>query len=314
MDLPACVSETFAPARWRTVAGFEDLADLTFHRGVDRSQPGAPRDLPVVRIAIDRPEVRNAFRSRTVDELIAVLSEVAQTPSVAAVLLTGNGPSPKDGQWAFSSGGDQRHRGRRGYEDGEGPASSAGRAGTGRLHVLEAQRIMRTMPQVVIAVVDGWAAGGGHSLAVVADLTLACRQHGRFKQTDADVASFDAGYGAGLLARQVGQKRARQIFFLAQTYSAEEAVAWGAANGLADHSEIEDAALEWAEIVAGKSPTSIRMLKLAFNLVDDGLAGQQLFAGEATRLAYGTGEAIEGRDAFLERRPPDWTPFRQQIL
>jgi naphthoate synthase len=300
--------------RWRLVPGFDGLTDITFHRGIDRSDPLTPKDLPVVRVAFHRPEVRNAFRPRTVDELIAVLAAVRDTPGIATVLLTGNGPSPKDGGWAFSSGGDQRHRGSRGYEDaGRGPASSAATTG-GRLHVLEAQRIIRTMPQVVIAVVDGWAAGGGHSLAVVADLTLACRDHGRFKQTDADVASFDAGYGAGLLARQVGQKRAREIFFLAQTYTADQAVAWGAANAAVPHEEIETRAWEWAEVIAGKSPTAIRFLKLAFNLVDDGLAGQQLFAGEATRLAYGTEEAAEGRDAFLARRTPHWDPFRAQVL
>jgi naphthoate synthase len=296
------------------VPGFEGLTDVTFHRAVDRTEPGILVDRPWVRVAFNRPEVRNAFRPRTVDELIAVLAHVRDTPGVATLLLTGNGPSPKDGGWAFSSGGDQRHRGRRGYEDGEGPPSSAGVTGSGRLHILEAQRIIRTMPQVVVAVVDGWAAGGGHSLAVVADLTLACREHGRFIQTDVDVASFDAGYGAGLLARQVGQKRAREIFFLAEEYTADQAVAWGAANAAVPHAQIEDQAWEWADSIAWKSPTALRMLKLAFNMVDDGLAGQQLFAGEATRLAYGTDEAEEGRDAFLQRRPPDWTPFRGQVL
>jgi naphthoate synthase len=305
------LAASFDPARWRPVAGFNHLTDITFHRGIDRA---SDRELPVVRVAFDRPEVRNAFRPRTVDELIEVLAFVRDRPGVATVLLTGNGPSPKDGGWAFSSGGDQRHRGPRGYEDGTGPASSASAVGSGRLHILEAQRIIRTMPQVVVAVVDGWAAGGGHSLAVVADLTLACREHARFKQTDADVASFDAGYGAGLLARQVGQKRAREIFFLAQPYSAEEAVAWGAANAAVAHADLEAVAWDWAELIAGKSPTSIRLLKLAFNMVDDGLAGQQLFAGEATRLAYGTAEAAEGRDAFLGRRAPDWEPYRGQVL
>lgn len=312
--LPASVSHTFSPERWRSIPGFDDLTDVTFHRGVDRSDPQSPRDLPVVRIAIDRPELRNAFRPRTVDELLRVFHATSLDPSVATVLLTGNGPSPKDGGWAFSSGGDQRVRGRHGYEDGAGPPSSAGQAQAGRLHILQVQQLMRTMPKVVIAVVDGWAAGGGHSLAVVADLTLACREHGRFKQIDADVASFDAGYGAGLLARHVGQKRAREIFFLGQTYSADEAVAWGAANEAVPHAEIETRALEVAAIIADKSPQAIRMLKYAFNMVDDGLAGQQMFAGEATRLAYATDEATEGRDAFLERRPPNWEKFRRAIL
>jgi naphthoate synthase len=308
------VSETFDPARWRDVPGFEHLTDITYHRGVDRGGPGDPQDLPWVRVAFNRPEVRNAFRPHTVDELLAVLNHVKLDPTLAVVLLTGNGPSPKDGGWAFSSGGDQRVRGPHGYEDdATGPTSSAGRAGTGRLHILEVQQLIRSLPKVVIAVVDGWAAGGGHSLGVVCDLTLACREHGRFKQTDADVASFDAGYGAALLARQVGQKRAREIFFLAETYTAEQAVAWGAANEAVSHETLEARAIEVAGLIAGKSPQAIRLLKYAFNMVDDGFAGQMLFAGEATRLAYGTEEAREGRDAFLERRPPRWDRFRSTI-
>jgi naphthoate synthase len=287
------------------------------------------RDQPWARVAFNRPEVRNAFSPRTVDELIAVLRHVAALPDVAAVLLTGNGPSLKDGGWAFCSGGDQRHRGPSGYEDapttpveaadgvravGRAPAPGALPAGRGRLHILEAQQLIRTMPKVVIAVVDGWAAGGGHSLAVVCDLALACREHGRFKQTDATVGSFDAGYGSALLARQAGQKRAREIFFLAREYSAEQAAAWGVINETAAHSDVEDAAIGYARMVAAQSPQALRALKFAFNLADDGLAGQQLFAAEATRLAYGTPEAREGRDAFLERRDPEWEPYRNQIL
>ncbi len=165
------------------------------------------------------------------------------------------------------------------------------------------------MPKVVICVVPGWAAGGGHSLHVVADLTLASAEHARFKQTDADVASFDGGFGSAYLARQVGQKFAREIFFLAHTYSAEEAHRMGAVNAVVPHADLERVALEWAGEINAKSPTAIRMLKYAFNLIDDGLVGQQLFAGEATRLAYGSPEAKEGRDAFLEKRPPDWSPY-----
>ncbi|TDE91707.1 1,4-dihydroxy-2-naphthoyl-CoA synthase [Occultella glacieicola] len=313
--LPAQVSDLFDPQRWREVPGF-DLTDLTYHRGVDRTGD-RPRDLPVVRIAFDRPEVRNAFRPHTVDELYRALDHARMSPDVAAVLLTGNGPSPKDGGWAFCSGGDQRIRGRDGYryssdgaegaEGAEGAAVDPARAG--RLHILEVQRLMRTMPKPVIAVVPGWAAGGGHSLHVVADLTIASLEHGRFKQTDADVASFDAGYGSALLARQVGDKRAREIFFLARAYSAEQAQAWGAINEAVPHAELEERALEWAAIIATKSPQAVRMLKFAFNMADDGLAGQQVFAGEATRMAYMTDEAVEGRDAFLERRPPDWSGF-----
>ena len=311
---PAAVSATFDPTRWREVEGFAGLTDLTYHRGVARDQDGAPAaDLPVVRIAFDRPEVRNAFRPHTVDELYRALDHARMSPDVAVVLLAGNGPSPKDGGWAFCSGGDQRIRGRDGYrytgttDDQTADAIDPARAG--RLHILEVQRLIRTMPKVVVAVIDGWAAGGGHSLHVVADLSIACRQHARFKQTDADVGSFDGGYGSAYLARQVGQKRAREIFFLAREYSADDAERWGAVNEVAEHDDLEALAIDYARTIAGKSPQAIRMLKFAFNLADDGLAGQQVFAGEATRLAYMTDEAVEGRDAFLQRRPPDWTPF-----
>ena len=305
--LPDRVSETFDPTRWRAVEGFENLTDLTYHRGVDRS---AGRDLPVVRVAFDRPEVRNAFRPHTVDVLYRVLDHARMTSSVGTVLLTGNGPSPRDGGWAFCSGGDQRIRGRDGYRYAEGDtAADVDPARAGRLHILEVQRLMRTMPKVVVALVGGWAAGGGHSLHVVADLTIASREHARFMQTDANVGSFDGGYGSALLARQVGDKRAREIFFLAREYSADDALAWGAVNDVVPHAELEEAGLEYARIIATKSPQAIRMLKFAFNLADDGLAGQQVFAGEATRLAYQTDEAVEGRDAFLERRDPDWSGF-----
>ncbi|HLT82838.1 MAG TPA: 1,4-dihydroxy-2-naphthoyl-CoA synthase [Phototrophicaceae bacterium] len=310
--------QPFDPRRWRPVEGF-DLTDITYHRAVERDADGTTRDLPAVRIAFDRPEVRNAFRPHTVDELYRALDHARMTSDVAAVILTGNGPSPKDGGWAFCSGGDQRIRGRDGYryetEDADARAETAQRreqidpARAGRLHILEVQRLIRTMPKVVIAAVSGWAAGGGHSLNVVCDLSVASREHARFKQTDANVGSFDAGYGSGLLARQAGDKRAREIFFLAREYSAEDAERWGVVNEAVPHTELESTALEWALTVAGKSPQAIRMLKLAFNMVDDGLAGQQVFAGEATRLAYMTDEAAEGRDAFLERRDPDWSRF-----
>jgi len=306
--LPRQVSEIFDPLRWRDIDGFE-LTDLTYHRGVERAPDGVT-DLPVVRIAFDRPEVRNAFRPHTVDELYRVLDHARMSSDVAAVILTGNGPSPKDGGWAFCSGGDQRIRGRDGYRYAQGEtAESVDPARAGRLHILEVQRLMRTMPKPVIAVIPGWAAGGGHSLHVVADLSIASLEHARFMQTDANVGSFDAGYGSALLARQVGDKRAREIFFLAREYSAEQAERWGAVNEAVPHAELEDVALEYARIIATKSPQAIRMLKFAFNLVDDGMAGQQVFAGEATRLAYMTDEAVEGRDAFLERREPDWSGF-----
>ena len=303
-DLPAQVSDLMDPMRWRAIEGYPD-SDVTYHRWVSRSGD-TERDLPAVRIAFNRPEVRNAFRPQTVDELYRALDHARQTVDVAAIIITGNGPAA-DGVPAFCSGGDQRIRGRDGYLY-EGTAADAPAYG-GRLHILEVQRLMRTSPKVTIAAVNGWAAGGGHSLHVVADLSIASREHARFKQTDANVGSFDAGYGSALLARQVGDKRAREIFFLAREYSAEDAERWGAVNEAVPHAELETRALEYAALIATKSPQAIRMLKFAFNLADDGLAGQQVFAGEATRLAYMTEEAQEGRDAFLERRDPDWTKF-----
>ena len=277
------------------------FTDITYHRSVDSG---------TVRIAFNRPEVRNAFRPQTVDELFTALDHARQSPDVGCVLLTGNGPSPKDGGWAFCSGGDQRIRGKDGYKYADGTdATSINTARTGRLHILEVQRLIRFMPKVVICVVPGWAVGGGHSLHVVCDLTIASREHAKFKQTDADVASFDGGYGSAYLARQVGQKFAREIFFLGREYSAQDGHAMGMVNAVVDHDQLEVVALEWAREVNAKSPTAQRMLKFSFNLIDDGLVGQQLFAGEATRLAYMTDEAQEGRDAFLEKRDPDWSEF-----
>ena len=310
------VSDTFDPSRWREVEGF-DFSDITYHRGVSRGEAdGAPKgaDLPWVRVAFDRPEVRNAFRPQTVDELLLALEDARTASDVAAVVITGNGPSPKDGGYAFSSGGDQRVRGKDGYRyavqvGADAEDSPADRARAGRLHILEVQRLIRSMPKPVIAAVNGWAAGGGHSLAVVCDLTVASREHAQFMQTDANVGSFDAGYGSALLARQVGDKRAREIFFLARPYSAQDAYDWGAANDVVEHTHLEEAAIEYCRLISTKSPQAIRMLKYAFNLADDGLAGQQMFAGEATRMAYMTEEAREGRDSFLEKREPNWTDF-----
>ncbi|MFD5824232.1 1,4-dihydroxy-2-naphthoyl-CoA synthase [Lentzea sp. NPDC060358] len=292
--------DLFDPSLWKPIEGF-DFTDITYHRALDQG---------TVRIAFNRPEVRNAFRPHTVDELYRALDHARMSPDVGCVLLTGNGPSPKDGGWAFCSGGDQRIRGRSGYQYASGEsAETVDPARAGRLHILECQRLIRFMPKVVIAVVPGWAAGGGHSLHVVCDLTLASEEHARFKQTDADVGSFDGGYGSAYLARQVGQKFAREIFFLGRTYSAREMHEMGAVNAVVPHAELETTALQWAREINGKSPTSQRMLKYAFNMIDDGLVGQQLFAGETTRLAYMTDEAVEGRDAFLEKRDPDWSNY-----
>ncbi|KFA88298.1 MULTISPECIES: 1,4-dihydroxy-2-naphthoyl-CoA synthase [Archangium] len=293
------VSALFNPARWREVEGFK-FEDITYHRSVEHG---------TVRIAFNRPEVRNAFRPKTVDELYTALEDARVTTDVGCVLITGNGPSPKDSGWAFCSGGDQRIRGKDGYKY-EGDAANKPDVGRmGRLHILEVQRLIRFMPKIVIAVVPGWAAGGGHSLHVVCDMTLASKEHAMFKQTDADVASFDSGYGSALLARQVGQKKAREIFFLGLEYTADQAAAMGAINASVPHAQLEDTALEWARIINDKSPTAMRMLKYGFNLPDDGMVGQQLFAGEATRLAYGTEEAQEGRDSFLEKRDKNYKRF-----
>lgn len=285
-------SAPFDAAVWSEVAGFADLTDISYHRH---------NTLGVVRIGFSRPEVRNAFRPQTVDELYRALDHARMQSDVGVVLLTGNGPSPKDGVWAFCSGGDQRVRGESGYQYEPG--------GAGRLHILEVQRLIRFMPKVVIALVSGWTAGGGHSLNVVCDLSIASSEQAMFKQTDADVGSFDAGYGSALLARQTGQKFAREIFFLGQPYDAQRAVEMGVVNRVVPHAELERAGLEMAEQILAKSPTAIRMLKYAFNAVDDGMVGQQLFAGEATRLAYGSDEAKEGRDSFLQKRDPDWTGY-----
>lgn len=362
--LPAQVSEIFDPRKWRTVPGFPD-ADITYHRGVSRRFDAdgrviAEHDLPVARIAFNRPEVRNAFRPETVDQLYRAIDHARLTGEIGAVILTGNGPSRKDGGWAFCSGGDQRIRGRDGYlyssptqpaadsfcnktnadDAAQIPSASAENnaadadcsaatnsdeaalraqqaelrhaqnpARAGRLHILEVQRLMRTSGMIFIGAISGWATGGGHSLNVVCDLSVASLEHARFMQVDANVGSFDAGYGSALLARQIGDKRAREIFFLAREYSAADAERWSVVNEAVPHTQLEEKALEYARILATKSPQAIRMLKFAFNLADDGLAGQQVFAGEATRLAYMTAEAQEGRDAFLEKRTPDWSDF-----
>ncbi len=295
------VSAIFKPEKWKLVEGFS-FQDITYHKAVDQG---------TVRVAIDRPEVRNAFRPQTVDELYTALEHARCQSDVGCVLLTGNGPSPKDSGWSFCSGGDQRIRGKDGYkyQGSNADGRNVDKARLGRLHILEVQRLIRFMPKVVICVVPGWAVGGGHSLHVVCDLTLASREHAIFKQTDPDVASFDSGYGSAYLAKMVGQKRAREIFFLGRNYSAKEAFEMGMVNKVVPHEELEEEALEWAKEINSKSPTAMRMLKYGFNLTDDGLVGQQLFAGEATRLAYGTPEAEEGRNSFVEKRERDFSSY-----
>ena len=290
-------STIFDKEQWNEIEDF-NFQDITYHRAKHQG---------TVRIAFNRPEVRNAFRPQTVDELYQALDHARMTTDVGTVIITGNGPSPKDGGWSFCSGGDQRIRGKDGYKyevNGEKAQTSLG-----RLHILEVQRLIRFMPKVVIAVVPGWAVGGGHSLHVVCDLTIASQEHAIFKQTDPDVASFDSGYGSAYLARQIGQKRAREIFFLGQNYSAQEAFEMGMVNKVVPHKDLENESLKWCKAINNKSPTAIRMLKFGFNLIDDGLVGQQLFAGEATRLAYGTEEATEGRSAFIEKREQQFEGF-----
>ncbi len=294
------VSETFNEELWDSVQGF-NFEDITYHRA---------RNQGTVRIAFNRPEVRNAFRPATVDELYRALDHARMSTDIGCILLTGNGPSPKDGGWAFCSGGDQRIRGKDGYKYADtDSADSIDTSKVGRLHILEVQRLIRSMPKPVIALVNGWAVGGGHSLHVTCDLTIASMEMARFKQTDTDVASFDGGFGSAYLARQIGQKFAREIFFLGEEYTAQEAKDMGMVNAVVPHVELENFALDWAEKINGKSPTANRMAKFALNLIDDGLIGQQIFAGEATRLAYMTEEAQEGRDAFLEKREPDWSSY-----
>jgi naphthoate synthase len=289
------ISPIFNDSAWTEIKAFS-FKDITLHKA---NLTGA------VRIAFNRPDMRNAFRPLTVDELLTAFEWAHRQNDVGAIILTGNGPSSKDGIYSFSAGGDQNVRGKTGYEYGEEEVHLP----HGRLHILEVQRMIRFMPKIVIAAVPGWAVGGGHSLHCVCDLTIASREHAKFRQTDPDVASFDGGYGSAYLAKQIGQKRAREIFFLGQTYSAEEAFQMGMVNKVVPHADLETEALAWAHIICQKSPTAMKMLKFAFNMIDDGMVGQQIFAGEATRLAYGTDEAKEGKEAFLGKRDAEWSKF-----
>ncbi len=284
--------KVFNELLWENIDKF-NFEDITIHKA---------KNSRTIRIAINRPELRNAFRPQTVDELLRALNFSRSFHDVGTILLTGNGPSSKDGGWAFCSGGDQSVRGKDGYKYKDAES-------LGRLHILEVQRLIRFIPKVVIAVVPGWAVGGGHSLHVVCDLSIASKEHAKFKQTDPDVASFDGGFGSAYLAKQIGQKRAREIFFCGKTYSAQEAFEMGMVNFVVNHQDLENKALEVSDEINSKSPTAIKMLKYAFNMTDDGMIGQQLFAGEATRLAYSSAEAKEGRDAFLEKREKDFTNF-----
>ena len=254
----------------------------------------------VARIAFNRPNVRNAFRPKTTSELYDAFYDAQEDTSIGVILLSAEGPSTKDGVYSFCSGGDQKARGHKGY---------VGEDGMHRLNILEVQRLIRFMPKVVIAVVPGWAVGGGHSLHVVCDLTLASKEHAIFKQTDADVASFDGGFGASYLASIVGQKKAREIWYLCRQYNAQEALDMGLVNKVVPVEELEEEGIQWATEVVEKSPIAIRCLKSAFNADLDGQAGIQELAGNATYLYYMTEEGAEGKQAFLEKRKPDFSKY-----
>jgi naphthoate synthase len=268
------------PTHWTSV---RDYADIRY----ERSGTG------IAKITIDRPAVRNAFRPETVDELIDAFRHVRDDGSVGVALLTGAGDQ------AFCSGGDMTVKGQGGYLSAEG---------TARLNVLDLQRLIRSLPIVVIALVNGYAIGGGHVLHVVCDLSIAS-ENAVFGQTGPRVGSFDGGYGATLLARIVGHKRAREMWYLCRQYSAAQALAMGLVNAVVPLERLEDEGVAWAEEILAKSPTAIRLLKRSFNADTDGLAGLQELAGDATMLYYLTDEAHEGSRAFLEKRPPDFSRF-----
>jgi naphthoate synthase len=250
----------------------------------------------IARITINRPHKRNAFRPRTVSELCDAFARVRDNPRIGVVLFTGAGPAA-DGGWAFCAGGDQSVRGDGGYVDEDGLP---------RLNVLDLQRLIRSLPKVVIALVAGYAIGGGQVLHLLCDLSIAA-DNARFGQTGPRVGSFDGGFGAGYLARVVGQRKAREIWFLCRQYGAEEALAMGLVNAVVPLEQLQEEGVRWAREVLQHSPTAIRCLKAAFNAETDGLAGIQELAGQATHLFYRTAEGQEGRNAFLEKRPPDYS-------
>lgn len=251
----------------------------------------------IAKITINRPHKRNAFRPKTVFELYDAFIDAREDPSIGVVLLTGAGPHT-DGKYAFCSGGDQSVRGNAGYMDDEG---------TPRLNVLDLQRLIRSMPKVVIALVAGYAIGGGHVLHLVCDLTIAA-ENAVFGQTGPKVGSFDGGFGASYLARIVGQKKAREIWYLCRQYSAQQALEMGLVNTVVPVEQLETEGVQWAQEILEKSPIAIRCLKSAFNADCDGQAGLQELAGNATLLYYMTEEGSEGKQAFLDKRKPD---FRQ---
>ncbi len=272
---------------WQQVKAYEDI---TFDKADG-----------MARIAFNRPEVRNAFRPKTIDEMIEAFKLAWTDPEIGVVLLTGNGPA-KDGKYAFCAGGDQKVRGQGGYVDDHGVA---------RLNVLELQRIIRTMPKPVIALVAGYAIGGGHVLHVICDLTIAA-DNAIFGQTGPKVGSFDGGYGASYLASIVGQKKAREIWYLCRQYDAQQALDMGLVNTVVPVDQLEAEGVQWANEILSKSPIAIRFLKAGLNADLDGQTGLQVLAGDATMLYYMTDEGKEGRDAFVEKRAPDFGKFPRQ--
>ncbi len=272
------------PPVWQQVN--KDYTDVLYQHTTDG----------IAKITINRPAVRNAFRPQTVRELIDAFHHAHLTPEIGVIILTGAG------ELAFCSGGDQRIRGEAGYRD---------EAGIEHLNVLELQRQIRTLPKPIIAMVAGYAIGGGHVLHLLCDLTIAA-DNARFGQTGPKVGSFDAGFGAGLMARTIGLKKAKEIWFLCRQYDAQEALAMGLVNTVVPLAELESVTINWCRQILRHSPTALRVLKAAFNADTDGLAGIQELAGNATALFYTTAEAQEGRNAFLERRTPDFNRFKRR--
>lgn len=270
---------------WTEVKQYQDI---TYHKGGG-----------IGRIAFNRPEIRNAFRPKTIDEMTDAFLLAWHDSEVGVVILTGNGPSPKDGKYSFCSGGDQSVRGQAGYVGDDGVA---------RLNVLQLQRYIRTMPKPVIAAVAGYAIGGGHVLHIICDLSIAA-DNAIFGQTGPIVGSFDAGLGSSYLASIVGQKKAREIWYLCRQYNAEQALEMGLVNTVVPVAELEDEAVRWSQEILEKSPMAIRFLKAGLNAELDGQVGLQVLAGDATMLFYMTEEGSEGKNAFLEKRKPDFSKF-----
>lgn len=275
-------------ADWQPVKQYEDI---TYHKAEG-----------IGRIAFNRPEVRNAFRPKTIDEMTEAFLMAWRDEEVGVIWITGNGPSPKDGVWSFCAGGDQKVRGQAGYVGDDGVA---------RLNVLQLQRYIRTCPKPVVAVIAGYAIGGGHVLHVICDLSIAA-DNAVFGQTGPIVGSFDAGFGSSYLAAIVGQKKAREIWFLCRQYDAQEALDMGLVNTVVPLDQLEAEALQWSREMLKKSPMALRFIKAGLNAELDGQAGVQVLAGDATMLFYMTEEGTEGKNSFIEKREPDFSKFKRR--